>query len=93
MRIGLESPTGVVEEVKIGVSWTTLFFGGFAALFRGDILWFILQSVAAVMTMGLSHLVFFILYNRIYLKKLLNKGYKPINSEGRKILQQKGYIK
>ena len=74
----LRNENGVTKEVKKGISWTYLFFGSLVPLFRGDWKWFILTLIAAPATFGLSHILFFIKYNKWYLNDLLDKGYKII---------------
>jgi hypothetical protein len=40
----MENPnTGIIKKAPVGISYTTLFFGGFPALFRGDLMWFLIQ--------------------------------------------------
>jgi hypothetical protein len=65
-----------VKEAPLGFSWTTLFFGGFPALFRGDILIGVAMIVANFFTWGLAGIIFSFFYNGIYAKSLLAKGYK-----------------
>lgn len=74
----LRNENGVCKEVKKGFSWTMLFFGIFVPLVRGDWKWFLLSLLAAIITSGLSWLVFPFFYNKLYLNDLLNKGYKII---------------
>ena len=74
----LRNENGVTKEVKKGISWTYLFFGSLVPLFRGDWKWFILTLIAAPVTFGISHIVFFIKYNDWYLNDLLNKGYRIV---------------
>lgn len=60
-----------------GFSWTCLFFGPFPALFRGDLLGFLVMLAAAILTLGLSGLVFMFVYNRWHYTRLLAAGYVP----------------
>ncbi|HWI49942.1 MAG TPA: DUF2628 domain-containing protein [Rummeliibacillus sp.] len=96
MKVTLKNDSGLTKEVKIGFSWTTFFFGFIPALFRGDLKWaaimFILAAVAGVITAGfgawIPGLVFSFIYNKLYIKDLIEKGYGPINDEDQSILQQ-----
>ena len=53
-----------------------LFFGIFVPLCRGDWKWFLIILVANLFTYGLASVVFAFVYNKIYIKDLLEKGYK-----------------
>ena len=68
--------TGIIKKGFYGFSWTTLFFGFFPALFRGDlkvaVLVFILQSV----TFGLASFIWAFIYNKRYTLKLIEHGYE-----------------
>lgn len=85
MKVILKHDSGLVKQVKKGFSWTFLFFGLFVPLIRGDLKWtiimFLLQSLAGLLTMGIGafvvSLVFAFIYNKIYIKDLLEKGYRP----------------
>lgn len=92
MKISMKNNLGVIREAKIGFSWTTLFFGAFTPLIRGDWKWFFIQAIIALMTYGLSHVVFSFIYNKIYITELLNQGYVPVTEEGKVLLQQKGIL-
>lgn len=35
MKVAFRNSTGLIREVKVGFSWTCLFFGGFPFFFRG----------------------------------------------------------
>jgi hypothetical protein len=86
------SISGAIKEAKIGFSWTTLFFGFLVPLFRGDILWVILSLILSGGTIGLFWIIFPFIYNKIYIKKLLEKGYLPSNDSSKFTLVQKGWI-
>jgi hypothetical protein len=68
--------TGEMKKAPVGFSWTTAFFGIFPALFRGDFKWGLIMALIAIITFGLSHFVFMFIYNKLYIKKLIEDGYK-----------------
>lgn len=85
MKIILKHDSGLIKVVKKGFSWTSFFFGLFVPLLRGDLKWgiiiFVLQLLAGAFTFGLGvfvvSFIFACFYNKIYIKGLLEKGYKP----------------
>ncbi|MBS4196436.1 DUF2628 domain-containing protein [Lederbergia citri] len=100
MKAVLKNSGGVTKEVKIGFSWTTFFFGFFPALFRGDLKWaaimFIISAAVGAFTFGLGAwipgIVFSFVYNKIYIKELIEKGYQPANDETRNLLESNQII-
>lgn len=75
--------TGIPKTGFFGFSWTSLFFGFFPALFRGDYITFIggfvVQVIIGAFTLGLGALIASIIwafiYNKYYTSKLLERGY------------------
>lgn len=69
-----------------GFSWTTLFFGCFVPLFRGDLKWFAVMMITGILfaipTMGIGIIipwvVFAFIYNDSYIKDLGKKGYVEV---------------
>lgn len=93
MKVNLKQEgTGLVKQIKVGFSWTTFFWGFFPALFRGDWKWALIMGIVAFITFGISWLVFPFIYNKLYIRDLLSKGYKPADEASRSILRQKGII-
>lgn len=82
--------TGELRKAPVGFSWTTLCFGFFPALIRSDWKWGLIQAAAALLTWGLSVLVFAFIYNRLYLNDLLDNGFqiKAINGADRLKIEQ-----
>jgi len=76
--------SGLTKQAPVGFSWTTLFFGVFPALFRGDFKWTLIMLLAALFTAGLAWLVFPFIYNRLYITSMIEGGYKIKNYTGNK---------
>lgn len=91
MKINLKTPTGILKQVKLGFSWTMLFFGIFVPLVRGDIKWFLITLIIAIITAGtVVWLIFPFFYNKIYIKGLLEKGWLPADEAAANSLRAKG---
>jgi len=84
--------SGLVKQVPVGFSWTTLLFGAFVPLLRGDIKWFIIFMVVSILTVGLAWFVIPFVYNKIYIKELLQRGFVPADEFSKNYLVQKGLI-
>ena len=95
MNIQLQHESGATKQVKVGFSWTVFFFGMFVPLIRGDLKWAVIMfataSLAAVLTMGFGAfapgLIFSFVYNKLYTRDLLEKGYRPTNEEDSEVIQ------
>lgn len=82
----LKNASGVTKTVKVGFSWTALFFGVFVPIVRGDMKWAAIYGLGSVilaaMTGGLStfvtNILFAAFYNQLYLDELLDKGYEIV---------------
>jgi hypothetical protein len=71
----LEHPhSGILKQAPVGYSWTTLFFPSLPALFRGDFKGFIVQALLNCLILPIF--VFPSIYNKWYIQKLLNQGFK-----------------
>jgi hypothetical protein len=93
MKINLKhAATGAFKQVKLGFSWTVLFFGGLVPLFRGDLKWFFIMIFSALITLGLAWIAFPFIYNKFYIRELLEKGYVPADDTSRNQLQSKEIV-
>ena len=82
-KIIFEHPEiGTTRSAPVGFSWTTFLFGPIVCLFRKDWFWLLLMLIIAGVTSGISCFVFPFLYNKLYIKRLLKKGYKATSTEG-----------
>lgn len=78
---------GVQKNVPQGFSWSTLFFGFFVPLFRGDLKWAAIMLavgvLGAVFTLWIGTIigwiVFACIYNRKYEEDLRLQGWKEIS--------------
>ena len=93
MVVNMVHPNGSVKAgIKVGFSWTLFFFGVFVPLFRGDIKYFLIMLVAALVTFGLSWLVFPFIYNQLFVKDLIAAGYRPEGEVATNFLKSKGLL-
>lgn len=81
-----------LKKAPVGYSWTTLFFGGWPAIFRQDWLWGICLILACVFTYGIAGIVCSFFYNKVYIKGLITKGYKLKETPGVSDEQLKSYL-
>lgn len=88
----INKDTNQIKIVKLGYSWTTLLFGCFPALFRGDWKWFFIILIANMVTVNISTIVFSFLYNKIYINDLLEKGFQPADDVAKNALISKGIL-
>lgn len=78
--------TGLIRECPSGFSWTTFFFGFFVPLLRS---WYAFAAIllfAGVVTAGISQIIFSFFINKMWMKHLLENGYKPNSEEDRRAL-------
>lgn len=66
---------GAVEEVWEGFSWPCLFLGFIWYIYKGMWGWGIIALVLAILTWGISWLVFPFFANEQHAKSLLERGY------------------
>ena len=93
MKVRLKNQNGLVKETKAGFSWTTLFFGFFVPLLRGDLKWAVIMlivNLVVVAVLGpvapILWIIWAFAYNKIYIKDLYEKGYKGLTPEDEAIV-------
>ena len=74
----------------VGFSWTTLFFGFFVPLFRGDVSWAVIMLLASFFTAGISNIIFAFIYNKRYTESLLKEGFEPVGTTDTTTLKSVG---
>ncbi len=75
-KITMHDPvTGISKSGFYGFSWTNFFFGGFPALFRGDIVIGLVVVVLNVLTWWIAGVIWSFFYNKHFTHRLVEKGY------------------
>jgi len=75
--ITLRNPqSGHIRQAPVGFSWTVLLFGFIPPLFRGDWKWAVILLILALLTWGISNVVFAFLYNKLYIRDLFQGGFQ-----------------
>ncbi len=90
MKVKLKSPHMDIKQFKLGFSWTMLFFGGIIPLVRGDLKHFFISILLSIVTMGLFWVIFPFFYNKLYIKRLVDTGWKPALDKDKEILKNYG---
>lgn len=80
--------SGLIKKCVTGFSWTTFFLGLIVPLLRGDLKWaailFALGAIIGVPTFGIGvfgvHTVFAFVYNKIYIRGLMSRGFVPADT-------------
>lgn len=76
MKVAFEK-NGLIKEVKVGFSWTTLFFAGWPQVFwRGEVLVGLLVWIAGFLTMGIFGIIWAFKANGYTARKLIENGWK-----------------
>lgn len=90
--------TGVIKKGFVGFSWTVFFFGWLAMVFRGDVILGIcifLAEIASLVAIDLQYIIWQMLllslvqilfaftYNKSYTSRLIKKGFRFSDSDGR----------
>jgi hypothetical protein len=83
-----------LKVAPVGFSWTTFLFGFWPALIRGHYSWFAIIFFGSAFTYGLLGVVLAFFYNKIYIKHLLDSGYKIVQPLPVEVndAQLKGYL-
>ena len=88
---------GKIKSSPTGFSWTTLIFGIWPALLRGD---FLGALVILIISAGtgfnpvlyvLTSVLISIFYNYTYINRKINNGYELPTDNGRELLKKHGY--
>lgn len=91
-RVQLKNQTGVLKELKLGFSWSTFFFGGWVALFRGQwgevVKWWLLNPI----TLGIWGLIQCWTTNKKHVIMYMEKGYEAATENDRNKLVQRQII-
>lgn len=91
-KVTLKNTAGVLKTAKVGFSWTTFFFGGWVAMFRGQwgefAKWLFLNPI----TIGIWGIVQCWTANKKTVIAHLEKGYEPITDADRELLIRRKII-
>lgn len=79
----------LIKKGYVGFSWTTLFFGAFVPLTRGDWKWAGIILGINLISGGFASIFFAFKYNENHIRELLEKaGYEPERDIDRELLRE-----
>ncbi len=77
MTLVMENPnTGLLKEAPVGFNWQLFFCPGLPPLLRGDFKSIFVMLLLALPTLGFIFPIYAAKYNKMYIVKLLERGYK-----------------
>lgn len=79
MKVDFKNNIGVVRELKVGFSWTLLFFGGIPFFFRGMPVHAIAVMLASVFSGGIVNIIMAFIGNKMTARHYLENGYAPFS--------------
>ena len=85
MEITLQK-NGLAKTMKTGFSIEYLFFGILYPIYKGDYKGVFKQLLILFLSCGLAIFVFPFTYNKAYIKRLLMKGYQPVDERSERWL-------
>lgn len=99
MRVHLvNSKNQHIKEIKWGVSWVYLIFGGWALLFGGRFIYIVIEAIlnilAAVSAGTLApltvvyHIFLFLFGNKVYARYLLHRGWEPADNADKMVMKR-----
>ena len=77
--------SGLIKTGVYGFSWTYLIFVWFVPVFRGELGVGALHLLFTFLTFGLWQFIFSFLYNKQYMTRMLQNGWKLSGTEDEKI--------
>ena len=77
MKVFMKNQFGAMKQVKVGFSWTMLFFGFLVPLIRGDWKWTIVMLLITFISYGVAQIIVPFFYNKMYINDLIEKGWVP----------------
>lgn len=90
MEIYLVNRNGELKRSYFGWSFTSLFFGFFVPLFRGDWKSFFIYFFVDIFTAWLGCVVQMIIYNKSYTANLIKSGFYAQNEIDQNVLKTHG---
>lgn len=84
MKINLQKGTDI-KSVPSGFSWRYFFFSGILTIIRG--MW--LETIIWFLTLGFAGIFYVFKINQIYIKKLVRKGYEPMDEDSKNFVKSR----
>jgi len=90
MKVFMKNQFGAMKQVKVGFSWTMLFFGFLVPLIRGDWKWTIVMLLITFISYGVAQIIVPFFYNKMYINDLIEKGWVPADETAANAFKAKG---